>query len=110
MDGFHDPDDADPFIPAWEGAYTDAQLLRIQLEEAHVPVELDDANEPGRARVMVPRSYIAEVRDVISGNQARWPQITSDAGGGSDIDPRLRLAFAAMAVVVVVAMVLAAVL
>lgn len=109
MSDWHDPDDADPFIPVFEGPTTDAQLLRLQLEEAHVPVELDDAPSPGEARVMVPRSYLAEVRDVLEGNQARWPEVTVRTGDGFDLNPKMRLAFVAMAAVVLVVIVLTAI-
>ena len=110
MSDWHDPDDPDPFIPVWEGATTDAHALRIQLEEAHVPVELGDALNPGEARVMVPRSYLAEVKDVIQGNQARWPSVTVRTGDGFDLNPKLRLAFVAMAAVVLLLLVLRAII
>jgi hypothetical protein len=106
--GWHDPDDPDPFIPVWEGPTTDAQLLKFQLEEAHVPVELDDALNPGEARVMVPRSYLSEVSDVIKGAQARWPSAIVDTDDGLAIDPRLRVAFVVMAAVVLVVLVITA--
>lgn len=110
MSDWHDPDDPDPFIPVFEGPTTEAQLLRLRLEEAHLPVELGDALNPGEARVMVPRSYLAEVKDVLEGVQARWPEVTvRTADGGFDLDPRLRLAFVAMAAVVLVILVFTAV-
>ncbi len=99
MSDWHDPDDDDPFIPVWEGATTDAHLLRLQLEEAHVPVEFGDALNPGEARVMVPRSYLAEVKDVIQGNQARWPKLTVATEDGFDVNPKWRLAFVLVAAV-----------
>jgi hypothetical protein len=103
---WHDPDDADPFIPVWEGPTTDAQLLRLSLEEAHVPVELGDALNPGEARVMVPRSYLGEVRDVISGAQAKWPKVIVDTEDGFDLNPWIRLAFVALAAIVLAVIVL----
>jgi hypothetical protein len=110
MSDYYDPDDPDPFIPVWEGPTPDAQLLRMQLEEGHVPVELGDAPSPGEARVMVPRSYLEEVKDVIQGNQARWPTVTVDTANGFDLNPKLRLAFVAMAAVVLLFLVLRAII
>jgi hypothetical protein len=109
MSDWHDPDDADPFVPVFEGPTTDAQLIRMQLEEAHVPVELGDALNPGEARVMVPRSYLAEVRDVLQGTQAKWPEVTVRTADGFDLDPRWRLAFVVMAVAVLVVLVYTAI-
>ena len=108
-DGWHDPDDPDPFVPVWEGPYLDAQRLRMQLEEGHVPVELDDAASPGEARVMVPRSYLSEVRDVITGSQAKWPAVTVKTSDGFDLDPRLRLAFVVMAALVLAVLIYTAI-
>jgi hypothetical protein len=107
--GWHDPDDPDPFIPVWEGPTTDAQLLRLQLEEAHVPCELDDGLNPGEARVMVPRSYLAEVSAVIKGTQAKWPDVSVHTEDGLAIDPRIRLAFVAVAAIVLVVIILQAI-
>ena len=109
MSDWHDPDDEDPFIPVWEGPTTDAEMLRLQLEESHVPVEFGDALNPGEARVMVPRSYLGEVKDVITGSQARWPEVTVRTEHGFDLDPRLRLAFVAMAALVLVVLVITAI-
>ena len=106
MSDYYDPDDDDPFVVVWEGPTFEAQALRMRLEEGHVPVELGDVPTPGEARVMVPRSYLSEVKDVISGTAARWPSVSVQTERGLDVDPRLRLAFVVMAAVVVVVLVL----
>lgn len=106
MSDLYDPDDRDPFVVVWEGATIDAQALRLRLEEGHVPVELGDVPTPGEARVMVPRSYLSEVRDVIRGTQARWPSVSVQTQRGLDLDPRLRLAFIVMAAVVLIVLVI----
>jgi hypothetical protein len=101
-------EDEDPFVPVWEGPTFEAEHLRLTLESAHIPVEFGDALLPGQARVEVPRSYLAEVQDVLRGAQARWPEITQETDDGFDLKPTLRLALVAMAVVVVLIIVLAA--
>jgi hypothetical protein len=81
----------------------------MQLEESHVPVELGDALNPGEARVMVPRSYLSEVKDVITGVAAKWPDVTVRTEDGFDLDPRMRLVFVAMAAIVLAVLVITAI-
>ena len=96
-----DYDEEDPFVPVWEGPYIEAEHLRIRIEAEHIPVEFGDALLPGQARVQVPRSYLEEATDVISGTQAKWPTITRETSDGFDWKPGIRLALVAMAAVAV---------
>ncbi len=79
-------DEEDPFVPVWEGPFIDAELVKMRIEEAHIPVDFGDALLPGHARVEVPRSYLAEVRDVIAGSAAPWPQIAEGRTVGLRVD------------------------
>jgi hypothetical protein len=103
-----DNEDPDPFVPVWEGPYFEAEHLRVRLEAAHIPVDFGDALLTGHARVEVPRSYLTEVRDVLDGVQAHWPEVTRSTDDGFDWKPNLRLAFIAMALVVLLIIALAA--
>jgi hypothetical protein len=93
-------DDADPFVPVWEGPYVEAEHLRLRIEEAHIPVNFGDALLTGHARVQVPRSYLAEVQDVIAGVQASWPRVTTETADGFDWKPGIRLALIVVAAIV----------
>jgi hypothetical protein len=94
-----DAHDDDPFVSVWEGPTFEADHVRIRLEAEHIPVELGEALEVGHARVEVPRSYLTEVRDVLNGVQARWPEITRATSDGFDLRPDIRLALVAMALI-----------
>jgi len=94
-------DDDDPFIPVWEGPYLDAELVKLRLEEAHVPVEYGDALLPGHARIQVPRSYLTEVRDVITGASAKWPEVSEHGPGGVRVKPSIQFGTKATAAVVI---------
>ncbi len=95
-------DEDDPFVPVWEGPFFEAEHLRLRLEAAHIPVDYGDALQTGHARVEVPRSYLGEVRDVLEGVQARWPEVTRATEDGFDYHPALRIALVAMAVLALV--------
>ncbi len=60
-----DPRD-DMFVPVWEGPFVEAERLMRRLESAHIPVDLGEALEAGRARVEVPPGYVEEALDVMS--------------------------------------------
>ena len=94
-------DDEDPFTPVWEGPYLDAEFVKLRLEEAHIPVEYGDALLPGHARVEVPRSYLAEVRDVIAGNAATWPEVSEHGPTGVRVKPAIALSSRAVAALLV---------
>src|SRR5688572_29611236 len=96
-----DFDDADPFVPVWEGPYLEAEHLRLRIEAEHIPVEFGDALLPGQARVQVPQSYLEEANSVISGTQAKWPTVTQETPDGFDYRPSVRLALIVMAAVAV---------
>jgi hypothetical protein len=95
-------DEEDPFIPVWEGPYLDAELVKLRLEEAHIPVDFGDALLPGHARVEVPRSYLGEVRDVISGNAATWPEVTEHGPSGVRVKASIQLGTKLTALLVIV--------
>ena len=59
-----DPRD-DMFIPVWEGPFVEAERLMRRLEAAHIPVDLGEALEAGRARVEVPPGYVEEALEVM---------------------------------------------
>lgn len=92
-------DDEDPWIKIWEGPTFEAEHLRLQLEQSHIPVEFGDALLVGEARVQVPRSYLREARDVIAGVQANWPVLTEQTGDGFDIKASWRIGFVVMAAI-----------
>src|ERR687896_2463588 len=92
-------DEGDTFVPLWEGPYTEGEHVRLLLEEAHIPVDFGDALLPGHARVQVPRSYLAEAKDVMAGVQASWPRVTTETAEGFAWRPEIRLALILMAVV-----------
>jgi hypothetical protein len=96
-----DYDDADPFVPVWEGPYIEAEHLRLLIEAEHIPVDFGDALLPGHARVQVPRSYLEEATNVMSGTQAKWPTVTKETADGLDWRPGIRLALFVMAAVAV---------
>ncbi|MEX2539966.1 MAG: hypothetical protein WD646_15065 [Actinomycetota bacterium] len=58
--------DEEVWVPVWEGPFVEAQNPLQILERAHIPVDLGDAAEPGRARVEVPPGYAEEAREVLS--------------------------------------------
>lgn len=60
-------DDAydDGFVPVWEGPYAAARERMEWLESSHIPVDLDDAVSVGEARVVVPREYVGDAKDVL---------------------------------------------
>ena len=103
-----DPEDQDPFVPVWEGPYIEAERVRLRIEAAHIPVEFGDALLTGHARVQVPRSYLEEVRDVISGAAASWPEVTRATADGFDWRPGIRIALVLMAAVALLFVVLLA--
>jgi hypothetical protein len=97
-------DEDDPFVPIWEGPYLDAELIKMRIEEAHIPVEYGDALLPGEARVQVPRSYLAEVKDVISGSAAMWPEISEHGPSGVQVKPTVQLGTRAVALYLAIAL------
>lgn len=90
-------DDEDPFIAVWEGPTFEAEHIRLRLEDSHIPVEFADAIETGHARVVVPRSYLAEVRDVLEGTNAHWPELTVQTRESYTMKPAVRAAIFAIA-------------
>lgn len=99
-------DDEDPFVPVWEGPYLDAELVKLRLEEAHIPVDYGDALLPGHARVEVPQSYLSEVRDVIAGNAATWTEVSEHGPSGVRVKTAIDLRYRAVAAFLVVALVI----
>lgn len=92
---FARPSDDDPFVAIWEGPTPEASELARRVEAAHIPVDLDEATEVGHSRVVVPRSYLAEARDALSGVAATWPSpISNDA---FDFKPVYKLALVIVA-------------
>ena len=73
-----DFDEEDPFVPVWEGPFADAQRMLQHVEQAHIPVDLDDATLVGQARVVVPRSYAEDARAAIAGDAANMPGLIPD--------------------------------
>ncbi len=53
------------FVPVWEGPFVEAENLMRRLENVHIPVDLGEALEPGRARVEVPPGYVEEALEVL---------------------------------------------
>ena len=90
-------DEDDPFVPVWEGPYLDAELIKLRLEEAHIPVDYGDALLAGHARIEVPRSYLSEVRDVVTGNAAPWPEVSEHGPTGVRVKPSISLGTQAIA-------------
>lgn len=99
-------DEEDPFVPVWEGPYLDAELIKLRLEEAHIPVDFGDALLPGQARVEVPRSYLEEVRDVIAGTAAPWPEVSEHGPTGVRVKPAIELGTRAVAATLVITLVI----
>lgn len=96
----------DPFIPIWEGPTPEASELSRRIEAVHIPVDLDEATEVGHSRVMVPRSYLAEARDAITGVTASWPSpISTDPA--FDFKPAYRLALVIVALGLILLVLLA---
>lgn len=96
----------DPFISIWEGPTPEASELGRRIEAAHIPVDLDEATEVGHSRVMVPRSYLAEARDALSGVIASWPSpISTDPA--FDFKPTYRLALVIVALGLILLVLLA---
>jgi hypothetical protein len=89
-------DDPDPWVKIWEGPTFEAEHLRLRLEQSHIPVEFGDALLTGEARVQVPRSYLAEARDVIAGVQANWPSMIESTEQGLGLKPSWRIAIVAV--------------
>lgn len=102
------PDDLDPFVRVWEGPFVEADRVRRRIEAAHIPVDLGDTLEVGRAAVEVPASYVQEARDVLAGGAASWPEFTEDTLDGTDWKPGVRDFIRTLAIYVLVLMVLAA--
>jgi hypothetical protein len=96
----------DPFIPIWEGPTPDAQDIMRKVQSRHIPVELGDALEVGHARVEVPRSYLAEVRDVLYGIVPELPEITDETPDGFDWKPALKAAIILTAALLVLMLVI----
>ncbi len=99
-------DQDDPFVAVWEGPYIDAEHIKLRIEEAHIPVDYGDALLPGHARVEVPRSYLAEVRDVIAGNAASWPEVSEHGPSGVRVKPAIELGTRAIAAAVAASLIL----
>lgn len=95
----------DPFISIWEGPTPQANDLVRKIQSRHIPVELDDAFEVGHARVQVPRSYLADVRDVVLGIVPELPEISIETPHGLDWKPALKVAIALTAIVLLVLLV-----
>lgn len=101
------PDYEDPWLPIWEGPTIDASSLALSLEDASIPVHVDEAPDVGHSRVQVPRSYIPEARDVVVGEHPFWPTgVTETTSGGLDWAPGIRLALIAVAVGLLVLMIM----
>lgn len=94
-------DHEDPFIPVWEGPTPQAQALMRRIQSRHIPVELDDALEVGHARVVVPRSYLEDVRDVVLGLVPELPEVSIETNDGLDWKPALKIAIAVTAIVLI---------
>jgi hypothetical protein len=62
-------DDAEDFVPVWEGPYAEASARMSWIEAALIPVDLDDGSAPGRASVVVPSAYVREAQGVLAGGQ-----------------------------------------
>lgn len=99
----------DPFIPIWEGPTPDAQDIVRKVQSRHIPVELGDALQVGHARVEVPRSYLAEVRDVLYGIAGELPEITDDTLDGFDWKPALKVAIVLTAALLVLLLIITSV-
>jgi hypothetical protein len=99
-------DHEDPFVPIWEGPTPVAHDIMRKVQSRHIPVELGDALEVGHARVEVPRSYLAEVRDVLQGVASELPDITDETPDGYDWKPVLKLAIIGLAALLVLALLL----
>ena len=100
-----DPRD-DMFVPVWEGPFVEAERLMRRLESAHIPVDLGEALEAGRARVEVPPGYVEEAIEVMNSEdrvELSMPMIGSPTPGWTVF----RIA---VVIVVVVVLVLALVL
>jgi hypothetical protein len=95
-----DFDDPDPFVPVWEGPFNDAQAMLRRVEEAQIPVDLDDALLVGQARVVVPRSYAEDARAAIAGDTAPWPGLTPE---GPSLRRTVLLVLVAIVVVALIA-------
>lgn len=96
----------DPFISIWEGPTPEAAKVARRIEDAHIPVDLDEATEVGHSRIVVPRSYIEEARDVLTGRAAVWPSPISD-DPAFDFKPLFRLALVIVALGLLILIVLA---
>lgn len=102
-----EPDHEDPFVPVWEGPTPQAEAIMRRIESAHIPVEFGEPPDVGHARVEVPRSYVEEVRDVLTTGPSSWPrEVTDDSPGGFDWKPVVRIALVVVAVLLIVALVL----
>lgn len=101
-------DHDDPFVPVWEGPTIEADHMRLRIEAQHIPVDLDEALQSGHSRVVVPRSYLEEVRDVLAGRVASWPpEVTAQTSDGFDWSPGIRLALVVVAIVLVLVLLFA---
>lgn len=96
------PPDEDPFVPIWEGPTAEAHRLVGLIERAHIPVDLGDANEPGRARIEVPLSYVDEARDALA---AEPTEIETIARPAFDWTPAVRLALVVVVATLILMMV-----
>ena len=95
----------DPFITIWEGPTPEANDLLRKIQSRHIPVELDDALEVGHARVLVPRSYLVDVRDVVLGIVPELPEVSVETALGLDWKPAIKIAIAATAIVLLLLLV-----
>jgi hypothetical protein len=109
-------EDDDPFTIFWEGPFLESTALLGALERALVPVEREDAPLPGRARLLVPRSYLGEARAALDGAEGDLVPDTPAELFDDDLDdvrasPRwpllTRLLIAAVAAFLVIAILLA---
>jgi hypothetical protein len=103
-------DEEDPFVPVWEGPYLDAELIKLRLEEAHIPVDFGDAVLAGHARVEVPRSYLDEVHDVVTGTAAPWPEVSEHGPSGVRVKPGIDLGTRAVAAILAVSLIIGSVI
>lgn len=64
----------DEFVSVWEGPAFEGEVLVRRLEAASIPCDTGEAAEPGRLRLQVPMSYVAEARGLLG----EMPEMTAD--------------------------------
>jgi hypothetical protein len=65
--------DPEEFVPIWEGPTPEASRLADLIQRAHIPVDLGEALESGHARVEVPRAYVDDAREALTGSGVSAP-------------------------------------